>query len=360
MDTERLAERVVGGSLQIKKGDRVQIYCNKQTVDLAENVALECQKLGAHAAIALSTDRMNYDAVLDRPIEYLTAPDPFGLGLLDIANITVGLGGTEDPSRLKEVTPERWTAYAKGQVAYEEKLRATKHRGATIGVGTVSPQRAKTYAFNYDAWRKNVYDALDVDYGEMAKLGTKLQSALKGSKEIHITNAAGTDLTGRIKGGPTRLDDGVLRRDQDDSLFVELPAGTLTIVPDLASVNGSFVADIDLPLFAKMVRGISWKFEKGKIVSFEGKDNIELMKDKWLEGTGDRTKFGAIGFGLNPKVKPGFLHNPFVRGAVSVCIGDNRWYGGESESSVSWAVTSVSTTVKLDDKTIIDKGKMVL
>ena len=64
--------------------------------------------------------------------------------------------------------------------------------------------------------------------------------------------------------------------------------------------------------------------------------------------------------GLNPMLKPGFLHDSNVRGAVSVGIGDNRWYGGKNESSASFMATSTLATLKLDGKIIIDKGKMVL
>ncbi|MHA2024184.1 MAG: aminopeptidase [Candidatus Thorarchaeota archaeon] len=362
METDRLAKRVINDSLKITKNDNVQIYFNKHTIDLAETLALESQKVGAHADLTLYTDKLQYDLMLERPLEYLEAPDPFNLAALDVATISIALSGIEDPTKLDKITPERWTAISKGNAPYIEKLLKTKQQGASIGLASVTQQRAMTYGIDYKAWKKNAYSAVDVDYKEMQQIGAKLRTALEKAKEIHITNTVGADLSARIEGGQIKVDDGVLNREGSEktSSDVELPGGSVTIVPAVASVKGAFVSDVALPLFAKLVNGVSWKFEKGMITSFEGKENIELIKDKWLQGTGDKSKFGFIRFGLNPNAKSGYLYNRIIRGAVTVGIGDNRWFGGTHESSVSWAATSVAATVKLDNMTIIDKGKMVL
>jgi leucyl aminopeptidase (aminopeptidase T) len=362
METPTLAKRVVNESLRITKNDNVQVYCSKQTIDLAEALALECQKVGAHASVILSTDEMAYDYMLERPIEFLETPDPFSMSGLDIATLTIDVSGIEDPTKLGKITPERWTAMNKGNEPYTAKLLKSKHQGATVALGLVTPQRAKAYGFDHKAWKDNSYAAVDVDYGEMRRVGAKLRTALETAKEIRITNAAGADLSARIQGGQIRIDDGAInRKDYEKSIHgIELPGGNVTIVPELASVKGTFVSDTALPSFGKLVKGLRWKFEKGIIMSFEGKENIELLKDKCKQGTGDKNKFGFIQLGLNPNAKPGFLYSHIVRGAVTVGVGDNRLVGGKNESTISWAATSVSATMKLDNKTIIDKGKMVL
>jgi len=362
LETDTLAKRVINESLQIIKNDNVQLYCSKHTIDLAESLAVECQKVGARASIALYTDKMLYDFYLDRPVEYVETPDPFTLAALDVATISIGLSELEDPARMDKVTPERWTALSRGDEPYRKKLLELRHQGASIYLGYVTPQRAKVYGFDHNAWRDNTYAAVDVDYGEMQKIGTKLRTVLGKAKEIRITNTAGADLSARIEGAQIKVDDGVLNRKGSEatSREVELPGGSMTVVPDLANVKGAFVSDIPLPAFAKLVKGISWKFEKGMITSFEGGENIEALKNPWLKATGDKNKFGYIRFGLNPNAKPGFLFNDIVRGAVTVGIGENRWFGGLNESSITLTTTSVAATVKLDKKVIIDKGKMVL
>lgn len=353
---------MINESLQITKNDNVQLYCNRHTLDLAEALTLECQKAGAHANISLYTDKIQYDVMLDRPIEYLEAPDPFNLATLDVATISIDLSMAEDPAKYEKVTAERWNAMTKANVAYNEKILKTNHQGTNISLGLVTPQRAKTYGLDYDAWRKNSYAAIDVDYGEMQQVAKKLKTALAKAKEIHITNAAGADLKAQIGGGQIKVDDGVLDRKGSDkaSRDVELPGGSVTIVPNLSSVKGTFVSDTALAFVAKLVEGINWKFDNGNVVSFEGKKNISLMKDRWLESTGDKGKFGYIRFGLNPNARPGFLFDRIIRGAITVVIGDNRWVGGTNKSDMAWGATSVAATVKLDGKIIIDKGKMAL
>ena len=361
MESPRLAKRVVNESLQITKNDSVQVYCSKQTIDLAETFALECQKVGAHASLTLLTDELQCDILLERPIEFLEAPDSFALASVDTATIMIDVSAIEDPSRLERITPDRWNAWSKGNEPYNQKLLKSKQQGAIIGLGYTTQQRAKAYGFDSKTWKDNLSAAVDVDYTEMRRLGAKLRKAVETAKEIRITNVAGADLGARIGGGVIRVDDGVIdRKDYENRRFVDLPGGSLTIIPELTSVKGAFVSDTALPLVGKLVKGISWKFEKGMVVSFEGQENIALMKDRWTQGTGDKNKFGFIQIGLNPNARMGFLHNNIVRGAVTVGIGDNRWSGGKNESSMSWAATSASATVKLDNKVVIDKGKLVL
>jgi leucyl aminopeptidase (aminopeptidase T) len=362
METPTLAKRVVNESLQITKSDNVLVYCNKQTIDLAEGLALECQKAGAHASVILSTDALAYDVMLERPIEFLETPNPFDMAGVDLATIAIDMSGPEDPAKLEKIAPERWTALNRGNEPYLTKLLKSKQQAANIGLGLVTPQRAKVYGFDHKAWKDNVYAAVDVDYGEMRRVGTKLRTALETAKEIRITNAAGADFTARIQGGQIRVDDGAINRKDIEKTIrsIDLPGGSVTIVPDLTSVKGTFVSDVGLPLYGRLVKGLTWKFDKGTIVSFEGRENIELLKSICAKGTGDKTKFGFIQIGLNPNAKIGFLHNWIARGAVTVGIGDNRWYGGKNASSVSWAATSASATLKLDNKTLVDKGKLVL
>lgn len=353
---------MVNDSLKITRKDIVKIYCNKHTIDLAENLAVECQRAGAHANVSLYTDKIQHDIMLDRPIEYLETPDPFELATLDVANISIDLSSTEDPSKYEQITPERMNAMRKGNEAYMEKLYKTKHQGTTVRLAMVTPVRAKVYGIDYEAWRKNTYASVDVDYKEIQELGTKFRKTLEKAKEMQISNAAGTDLKARFETANIRIDDGVLDRKGSEKVSneVELPGGSVSAIPVISSVQGTFVSDTSLPMRAKLVEGITWKFDKGNVVSFEGRKNIDLVKDIWLKATGDKDKFGFIRFGLNPKMKPGFMFDIIVRGAVTVGIGDNRWFGGTNESTTTSYATTIAASVKIDGKTIINKGKVLL
>ena len=55
-------------------------------------------------------------------------------------------------------------------------------------------------------------------------------------------------------------------------------------------MKGTLVFDIAPPILAKLVRSITWKFEEGKTVSFEGDENIELLGEKCEHATGDKDK----------------------------------------------------------------------
>lgn len=362
METEQLAKRVINDSLKITKDDSVKVYCNRHTIDLAENLALECQRIGAHVDVALYTDKIQYDFLLERPIEYLETPNPFDLAVLDTANLSIDLSRTQDPSKYQGLTPERWNAIRRGSKTYIDKLHKTKHQGAIIQLALVTPVRAKAYGIDYEAWRNNAYAAVDVDYREMQETGTQFRTMLENADEIHIANEAGTDLTARMDPKTIRLDAGVLDREGSGkaSISVELPGGSLSVIPTISSVQGTFVSDTILPHSGKLVEGITWVFENGSIVSFEGGENISLVKEPWLKATGAKDRFGFFQFGLNPIMEQGFMFDSIIRGAVMVGIGDNRWVGGSNESTMTSTATSIAATVKLDSKTIIDNGKLVL
>ncbi|MCH7761344.1 hypothetical protein IIA15_08130, partial [candidate division TA06 bacterium] len=45
-------------------------------------------------------------------------------------------------------------------------------------------------------------------------------------------------------------------------------------------------------------------------------------------------------------------------GAVSFGIGDNKDLGGENVTDFGWSATLLGATVKVDGKTLVEKGKL--
>lgn len=56
----RVAKSIVGQSLRPKPDEVVLISTYPHTIELAENIALECQKVGADPGIWLQTDDVYY------------------------------------------------------------------------------------------------------------------------------------------------------------------------------------------------------------------------------------------------------------------------------------------------------------
>jgi len=355
-------ERVVKSCLRIGNGDKVTIFAWRHMLDLAEAFAIECERAGAHVHTEFTTDDMWYDAALNCPIECLEIPDPFDLALAGIATASIFIAGPENPERLKGVPAERWMALSRADRPTYEKLRERKVRMAEIYLGFVTPQRARTYGFDYQAWKKNVEDAIDVEYEKMRELGRKVANVLEGSHDVRVTDPDGTDLSFTLEGRKAHIYDGVI--DDEDieagSTYASLPGGHVAVAATETSANGVLSSNVPYAQVGVLVHKMVFRFEKGKLVSFDGDKNIDIVRDMWKKGTGDKDKIGWLTIGLNPKAKLGFIDNPIVLGTATVGIGFNKELGGANESDYALPVTIAKPTVKLDGETILRQGKLTL
>ena len=362
MSSPTFVKSVVRTCLRIRKGDRVAIFAWRHMLDLAEAFELECRKVGAFTYTAIDTDEVFYDTLLNLPLDYVETPNPLGLALMDVVTAEIVLSGPENPERMKEVPAERWAASFRADKPFHDKFLEKKNRGAYVMLGHVTPHRAKTYGFNFDAWKENVNAAVDVGYEGMQKLGKKLRDALTKARGVHITTPEGTDLTFSLEDRPIHIYDGVV--DDEDiekgAVWTTLPEGAVSLAPTEASVNGTFVADVPEPQYGLLIHGVRWEFKDGQLVSFEGGKNIEAIKATWEKGTGDKDKMGWFVIGMNPRARTGFLNNAIALGTVTIGLGDNRDLEGKNESDWGFAVTAAKPTVELDGKPIIKRGKITL
>lgn len=355
-------ERVVKSCLRIGKDDKVTIFTWKHTLDLAEAFAAACERAGAQVHTEFTTDDLWYDTLINRPIDFLETPDQFDLALAGIATAGVFIAGPESPERMKEVPAERWMAYGKADRPSYEKLRERRVRMAEITLGQVTPQRAKTYGFNYEAWRKNVVEATDVEYNAMRKLGQKIATILEKSKKAMITNFEGTDLSFALEGRKAHIYDGII--DEEDvetgTTYASLPGGYVSVAPTETSANGDLCSNIPYPQVGVLIQGMSLRFENGKLTSFDGGKNFEVLKSMWERGTGDKSRIGWLTLGLNPKASLGFTANHIVVGTVTIGMGLNKELGGRNDSDWGLGITLANPTVKLDERTIVKQGKLTL
>ncbi len=355
-------KRVVRTCLRIGKDDRVTIFTWRHTLDLAEALALECIQAGAQIHTEFGTDEIFYDTLLNSDLEYLEASDPFGLSVIDIATASIFISGPEDPERLKQIPAERWNVVSKADKPFYDRLFERRVRSAEILLGHVTPQRAKTYGYNFDSWKKNVYDALDVKYEDMRRLGKKLRDLLEQTQKVHIMAPNGTDLTFDLADRPVNINDGVV--DEEDvnkgAIFVGLPSGAVQLAPLETTADGTFISDVPEPTTGVLLSSLKWDFRDGRLVGFEGGKNINIVKEMWEKGTGDKDKIGAFTLGINPRAQTGFTYNPIVLGTATISVGDNSKLGGKNESDWGFRSTIAKPTVELDGRALIKKGQLTI
>ncbi len=359
----KIAQNLVNQSLRIREEDVVLITTARHTLDLADDMAIACRKIGAETTTAYFSEPLWYWSLRELPLDWLRGPSKIDLTLLDVATALMNVGGVADPRPMTKISPERWAANSEGADHWYRKLLERKVRSATVAMGMVTPQRARSYGFSFPAWKRAVETALKADYSKIAEAGGRLREVFDGtSHEVHITSRSGTDLRFRLAARKCKVDDGVL--DDEDlaagTFETELPAGTVYVAPDETSANGTIVFDLPIAQRGRWIRGVSWSFENGVIQKFTATKNGDMIIPLWEKSSGDKSRFGWFGIGMNYAAKIGYLDNTTVQGAVTLGIGDNKVFGGGNVSTFGFQGTLHKATVSFNGKPLVSDGKLVL
>lgn len=359
----KIAQNVVNQSLRIREDDVVHITGSAHTLDLADEIAIECRKAGAETTSAYFSEPVWYWSLQTLPLKWLRGPSMIDLALLDVVTAFVDVHEVADPRPMSKISAERWAANSDGADYFYRKFLKRKVRSATVTIGLVTPQRARSYGFPFAAWKRAVESALKADYLKIGTTGRKLRDLLDGtSQEVHITSENGTDLKFRLAARKCMVDDGIVD-DEDLSAGVfqaTLPAGTVYIAPEEMSANGTVVFDLSIPQRGKLIRRLSWSFENGEVRKFTAAKNGDMIIPLWEKSSGDKSRFGVFGLGINHVAKPGYLDNTIVSGAVTLGIGDNKLLGGKNESSFGFQGTLLKSKVEINGQRVVSEGRLLV
>ncbi len=230
-------------------------------------------------------------------------------------------------------------------------------RGARIGLGYTTPERAATYGFDYDAWRSMMLAASAVDPRTMQQAGRKLQRLLSGKGRVEVRAPNGTRLAFDLRGREAHVEAGVWAEDVGEPLL-NIPAGEAYVAPDERSAEGTIRFDRPLPYLGDWVRDVSIAFDGGRAKWSAGQGDARL-RDSWAKAKGDKDRIALISIGLNPEVRTGFLNEYVAAGNVYVAIGENDDMGGRNKTDFYLGCTLTGATVTIDGKAVVKGGKLV-
>lgn len=362
MSYKRMADTIVNKCLKVSKKDVVIVSTYQHTIDLAEEIAMACFDNEADVLMTLDTDRVFYHHLHVLPESNLKQTSAHCMGLSRYSTVNIFIGGPEDPGPMSKVPPGKYAALFEGERPHGEYMRKRKIRIGYLGIGAVTPQRAKAYGFDYERWKRMVTAASSADPSEMRKFGNRLKRILDRGKHMHITTRAGTDLSFDLGNRKAIVFTPMLTKvNMERGLFVvSIPSGGVAIAPIERSVEGKAFFDIPQPSVGKLVEGMRWTFKDGRVKSFTAKRNVNALKGMWDKGHGDKDRLGVVSLGINPKGKIGFLENYLARGVVTLSLGDNDELGGENKSDAGAAASMSRATIEVDDRVILKTGKYAI
>jgi len=356
-----LAETVVNTNLGVKPDETVVIDTWQHTLPLASQLAYQVRKAGALPLVTLETDEFWWKTLTEIPAENLRKPLRHNLALFDETDAAINIFGPEDPQTYRSVQGSQMGALFESFQRTMDKIRERKVRSIDLQVGSVTEQRAKTYGFNYEAWKKSVEEASNADYEKIAQLGKKIARTLEHAKQVEVTSE-GTRVKMEIGAHPVFVEDGIIDEEDRRRGFIStsIPAGYVTLAPKRGTTEGSFRSDMTVPLMGQLIKGISWEFQKGRLVKSAAETNYDSFQKVYEPSSGDKDQVANLSIGLNQAVRPGFLSDNMSLGTVSIGIGENQNLSGENHSSFQFQASLSRATVTADGTPIVHKGKLTV
>lgn len=107
---------------------------------------------------------------------------------------------------------------------------------------------------------------------------------------------------------------------------------------------------------------VEFHFTAGRIVDIEAASGADLLDRELDSHTGEPRRVSHMGLGLNP-----YLDRPtgwtmvdeHIHGSLFIALGENRYMGGQNESSLNVDYALAGVTFKVDGQIIVSEGKIV-
>jgi len=357
---ERLAPQIVDQCMRISEGEMVWISSLRDALDLAEEIAVECDKKGAKPVISVLSDSYMTRSLQETDVRFVEEEPTHITSAFEKVDVSISLG----KPALSEAPLEKIGAWRRSRKPMSDVMDSRGIRW--IGVTFPTEGRAKESNISFGKFEKAVLNALDLDYQQLSLRGQVMIRNLSGARTVHITSNKGTDLTFEVTGRKWLNDDGIM--DDDDlankDVGMNLPAGEVFVSPIEDSANGVAFFDVPTSYFGYHAHNIRWTFKDGRLVEFhaeKGEENIRKILDM---ATGDKDKIAEFAIGTNPSATfiDDITQDEKVLGTIHIAIGNNKGpaYGGKNDSSLHWDLIMTKPTVEIDRKVIIKDGRHLI
>jgi leucyl aminopeptidase (aminopeptidase T) len=358
-----VADRIVKDCIRLGKKDSLGVHTTEHMLPLAKEIVKAARRAGADTIISLDSDDIWYDALLNLPASWLKSPSSLGRAFVRASTAQVYIEGPQDPSRMRDIPPDRWAANDKGATATYKPLENRNVPTLDLSISRVTEARARTYGFDYGEWHSSSLQAMAVDPKLMKKKGEPIARALSRARKGRITAPGGTDFEFEFHGATPTLSNGEIRprKGVRSSYHASLPDGEVAIALKKGSGEGKVVSALPIPQAGHLIKALRWEFKDGRIKKVDADDHLDVFKMFFTE---EKRKKGAdqlgwLQVGLNPAAKRGFLENSIVEGVITIGIGDNSDFGGSNRSAFGIPAFLDNATLEVDGRKVVSKGRIV-
>ena len=355
-----LVKNVLSSTFNVQPDDNVIVETWDHGLPIAGEFVYRLREMGAHPMLMIEHEPTFWKCADSLPEEKLGKVGENEWAAMEKSKGYIFIPGPADFLRLWKNRPKFGASTAYNEEWYE---RAKRYRlkGARVGLGYATQQRARAFKISLPAWQRMLLAASRVDFAALKEKAEKVASVLRNGS-VKITNPNGTNLSLRFAGREPYRDDCIVDANDLDNgrNMTNIPGGDVLACPDETYAEGTVVFDRPGESIGKWVGGVTLDFKDGVLTNYRARLNADSFRASYEKATGEKNRIAFLGVGLNPKARIGFLQDSITSGVVTVGIGGNDAIGGANKTDFYFDAALTKATLIVDGDTIVKQGKLMI
>jgi aminopeptidase len=367
--------------MNFKSGESTLITAGLHCWRLTEKIRLQCARKDVSSIVEMTSDEFNREYVAEIPVDFIRKLPRDIQAVAQTVDGYINLSRTWDPASTYNLAKDRLVAQREALREMEAILLKRAVRRTLVGYPTTP--MAESFGVSFEELKSLIVGGMFYDQEKLLSKCVRLSRYLKGADKVHLQDGNGTDLVVGIRDRRISMSDGLIS-DEDQKIgynTANLPTGEVFVAAHENLGDGTPFCPLTRDRFSnKLIRNVYLVFEKGRVSldkshAEEGYDELResiltaLRSDERRYAIPTTLNIAELGIGLNENIKKpiGYvLTDEKIGGSIHVAIGDNKSYGGLSESSLHWDfVTGTKEDVTVVDengsrKKIIEEGQIIV
>jgi leucyl aminopeptidase (aminopeptidase T) len=352
---QTIAQRFVYG-LGVQPGELIELRDSSGSLNVLLEILLAVEQAGATPLLQLLPGDYLERLWTEVPREYLAHWDQRRREFMkQIDRVLVLAGARPDLNLVPKDGLEAWQQASHRLTAMEEERRLPYLLAAIP-----TARGAHQLGITLDKMEEILLPALGASVEELRhEIGRVLNKARHG-QAITIHSGDAHRLSMEHGERVWLSDDGCI--DEMDlrqgAIVSNLPAGSIYTTVIEEKTNGS----LWLPK-AGPANEVVFHFVEGRIVDIEAASGADLLMRELDSHTGEPRRVSHIGLGLNPYLDRPIgwtLVDEHIQGYLFVALGENRYMGGQNESSLNVDYALGDAALEVDGQEIVSGGQVTV
>ncbi|MEF2964574.1 aminopeptidase [Paenibacillus sp. M1] len=285
---QKLAENLVGYSVDVQPGENVLVEMIGEERDLLNAVIEEIGKKGGNAFVELTDKAIQATQLKYATAEGIKAWAEYDLIRMQKMDCYIGIRAGRNVNDMSDVPEDKMKLYNSlynHPVHSEQRVKKTKW----VVLRYPNASMAQLANMSTEAFEDFYFDVCNLDYAKMDRAQDALADLMKRTDKVRIVSP-GTDLSFSIKGIGAEKCSGQKN----------IPDGEVYSAPVRDSVNGTINYNAATLYNGVTFENIKFRFENGKIVEATSNDTKRL--NDILDSDEGARYIGEFAIGFNPYI----------------------------------------------------------